>query len=157
MKVCTKCKERKQLLAFPTDNSKRDGLHSHCRKCHSDRKKFKRINDPEWVKKERAKSKAFRTKYPERVKTSIVNATLKAKYGISLADYNRRLADQGEVCAICKCPCITGHRLSVDHNHETGEIRGLLCVNCNRAVGHMRDNPALLRVAADYLEGRYRQ
>lgn len=45
-----------------------------------------------------------------------------------------------------------GRRLAVDHNHETGQIRGLLCSNCNRAIGLLRDDAGLMRKAADYVD-----
>jgi hypothetical protein len=76
-------------------------------------------------------------------------------YGI---DYTAVLAEQGGVCAICKKPETNRSngpnpkRLSVDHCHETGKARGLLCNNCNRAIGLLGDAPDLLRAAAEYLE-----
>ena len=56
-------------------------------------------------------------------------------------------------CAICDAHAADNHKeLSLDHDHETGEIRGLLCNNCNTVLGMADDNPHLLRAAADYLE-----
>jgi len=76
---------------------------------------------------------------------------LKWKYGISLEDYNRVLAQQGGVCAICGSH--PGRRpLDVDHDHKTGRIRGLLCESCNKALGLFRDDPSILRKAAEYVE-----
>lgn len=73
----------------------------------------------------------------------------KKVYGISLADYEVMFERQGGACAICKR---TGLTLCVDHCHLTGEVRGLLCVQCNSALGFCRDDPALLRAAAEYLQ-----
>ena len=71
------------------------------------------------------------------------------RYGISQEEYEVLLEKQDGKCAICqrdyKAPC-------VDHDHETKKIRGLLCQTCNRALGQFNDDPALLRVAAEYLE-----
>ena len=76
---------------------------------------------------------------------------LTAKYGISEADYERMFKEQNEVCAICKRHQ-RFQRLAVDHDHKTGKVRGLLCVNCNRGLGRFFDSPIRLRSAADYLE-----
>lgn len=61
------------------------------------------------------------------------------------------LAAQGGVCAICGETNASGRDLSVDHDHETGEIRQLLCSNCNTGIGLLKDNPELLIKASAYL------
>ncbi len=61
------------------------------------------------------------------------------------------MAQQGRVCAICKQPCGHYSRLSLDHDHISGRVRGLLCNNCNRAIGMLGDDPARLVRAAEYL------
>lgn len=78
---------------------------------------------------------------------------LKQRYGLTLADYNRMFTEQGGVCAICSQPEIHSYRrrLSVDHDHETGEVRGLLCHACNTGLGKFFENAELLEVAAAYL------
>lgn len=85
------------------------------------------------------------------------NHALKRNFGIDLADYQRMFVEQGGVCAVCSRPETEKRQgktkwLAVDHNHETGEVRGLLCTRCNKAIGEMRDDPNLLRNAATYLE-----
>jgi hypothetical protein len=83
---------------------------------------------------------------------------LRCYYRISIDDYQKMLVEQHGVCAICHKPEIIVCRgseikaLSVDHNHATGKIRGLLCDRCNRALGFMDDDPAKLIAAANYLE-----
>jgi hypothetical protein len=72
-------------------------------------------------------------------------------YGLTREDYDEILRDQGGVCAICKAEPKPTKRLSVDHNHATGEVRGLLCTSCNHGLGNFRDKPELLRLAAEYL------
>jgi len=74
------------------------------------------------------------------------------KYGITAEQYNALVEKQHGACAICSLPCSSGRRLSVDHDHRSGKIRGLLCVNCNQSIGKFKDNPALLDRAAAYLE-----
>jgi hypothetical protein len=77
---------------------------------------------------------------------------LKTRYGITAEDYDRMMDEQGGACAICKAECRIGLRLAVDHDHDTGKVRGLLCTHCNQAIGKLHDDPALIRKAADYLE-----
>lgn len=72
------------------------------------------------------------------------------KYGLSTGDYERMLAEQGGRCAVCRA--LPATVLNVDHCHETGLVRGLLCGTCNRALGQASDNPQLLRKLADYVE-----
>lgn len=76
-----------------------------------------------------------------------------ATYGITAEEYQAILDYQGGRCAICQRATGATKRLSVDHDHKTGAVRGLLCTPCNRDVlGHLRDDPAALRRGADYLE-----
>ena len=76
---------------------------------------------------------------------------LRKKYGISLADYEDMLIRQDSSCKICLTP-VSGRSANVDHCHETGIVRGILCTNCNLGLGSFRDCPWLLRHAVEYLE-----
>ena len=76
---------------------------------------------------------------------------LERNYGISKAEYIRMLLDQEGVCAICKQPP-TKKELAVDHDHKTNKVRGLLCIPCNLGLGYFKDNPELVRTAANYLD-----
>ena len=83
--------------------------------------------------------------------------TLKTKYGISVEQYDQMLADQDGACAICGGSGPGASRfgvLVVDHDHETGDVRGLLCSNCNSAIGLMGDSLETVKKAADYLSRR---
>ena len=74
-------------------------------------------------------------------------------YRMSKKDYDAMLDAQGGVCAICgRADDGSGHKLSVDHNHETGAVRGLLCHRCNASLGCLDDDPTRFRKAADYLD-----
>lgn len=73
-------------------------------------------------------------------------------YGLPEGAYERLYAFQGQVCAICRRATGASRRLSVDHDHKTGLARMLLCRPCNDMVGHLRDDPAAFRRAADLLE-----
>lgn len=72
------------------------------------------------------------------------------KYGITRDDYQSLVTAQGGRCAICDLDAT----LAVDHRHADGRVRGLLCSACNFLIGHGKDDPSLLRRAADYLESR---
>jgi hypothetical protein len=76
------------------------------------------------------------------------NRRLRRRYGISLEVYEEILSRQGGVCAICG---VDGS-LQVDHDHELGDVRGLLCRDCNIGLGHFLDRPELLRAAITYLK-----
>ena len=93
-------------------------------------------------------------KTPGRGGRSLREAHLRRRHGLSIADRQRLFDAQGGRCRICECleaDRRTG-RLHVDHCHRTGVIRGLLCQQCNHALGLMSDSPELLRRAAEYLE-----
>ena len=77
-----------------------------------------------------------------------------ARYGLTLDQVDALLLAQGHACPICRAPLDDGTRsMHVDHCHTTGNVRGLLCPNCNKGIGHFGDDPARLRAAAAYLEG----
>lgn len=73
-------------------------------------------------------------------------------YGLTQEDYDRKLGEQGGVCAICAREPEAGKNLCVDHDHETGKARSLLCRRCNTAIGQLNDDPTLLEKAAEYLK-----
>lgn len=73
------------------------------------------------------------------------------KYDLTPEGYTAMLNKQGGACAICRFSCSMGRRLSVDHCHTTGAVRGLLCGGCNVAIGRLKDDPALLKAAIAYL------
>lgn len=114
-------------------------------------------------------SKRYRERHPERFKASQKKYAeanrqflsgrqrkyqLMGKYGITEDDYQCMLEEQGGKCAICSTDTPTGKWkvFAVDHCHLTGNVRGLLCNECNRGMGLLKDNAQLLRNAADYLE-----
>lgn len=78
-------------------------------------------------------------------------AQLRYRFGITPEQYDQLLADQRGVCAVCHRSDPTGRRLAVDHDHQTGVVRGLLCSNCNRAIGQLAESPDVLAAALAYL------
>jgi hypothetical protein len=89
-------------------------------------------------------------KNPELTYASSFRNALK-KYGLTASMYDEMMKTQGSVCAICKEGCPTMRRLSVDHCHATGRIRGLLCNACNLGIGKFKDDADLMRSAINYL------
>ena len=131
-KSCNICNLMKPLEDFkPTSN----GImmrHPSCRECENKKHKQRRIDNPEKVRE----------------------AQLKSTYGISNEDYKKLYTEQNGCCKICN---IFVEVLDVDHCHFTNIVRGLLCHNCNVAIGHLKDNPLLLLRAADYLLDTYKK
>ena len=77
---------------------------------------------------------------------------LRRTYGITLDNYNAMYEAQNGLCAICGKPDeVEGRRLAVDHNHDTGQVRALLCGNCNRGLGNFQDDTNMLVKATRYL------
>ena len=76
---------------------------------------------------------------------------LAKNYKISKEECNRLLELQGNCCAICNNPCESGRVLSVDHDHSTGEVRGLLCIKCNSAFGLLNEDPDLIMKVYEYI------
>ena len=75
-----------------------------------------------------------------------------SKYNISPEMYALMYAEQKGACAICRKPEKKGKKLAVDHCHDTGKVRGLLCMHCNTGLGHYEDDVDRMRRAADYVE-----
>ena len=78
---------------------------------------------------------------------------IKCVYGLSYTDYKAMFLAQEEKCAICKKEQkLFNTNLAVDHCHDTGKIRGLLCKQCNIGLGYFKDNPDILEAAVNYLK-----
>ena len=87
----------------------------------------------------------------EKSNTRYRRSNLKRAYGLTLEQYDVMFDEQNGVCAICNEQATDGRRLAVDHDHKTGKIRGLLCMNCNVGIGNLQDDITILRNAVDYL------
>ena len=77
---------------------------------------------------------------------------LSSKYNLTLEEYNKLLEFQQGGCAICRLSCKSGRNLAVDHNHITGEIRGLLCFKCNATLGSINESENLIWNMLEYLK-----
>ena len=133
MKRCPKCGVEKSLDQFYGDRNKSGGRKPECKSCSTNMQRTYRQT--------------------QKGKT----AHMKWKYGITLDEYDQIREQQFGVCAICgkpetaKYPDGTIRRLSVDHDHETGKVRGLLCSRCNQGIGLMEESTATLASAINYL------
>lgn len=129
MKHCNKCNTTKPLSEFHKKAGRKDGHSSTCKACVNNRT---RPYDKDADK----------------------DRKLRKAYGITLQEYNEILESQGGVCAICGgTESAKGRMMAVDHCHETGTIRGILCSHCNRGLGFFRDNIDSLQSAIKYLGG----
>jgi hypothetical protein len=135
MKTCTKCKETKPYSEFSINRSNKDGYQTQCKACRRD-------HGRKYYSNNKVSIKALRT--PEKRR----EWNLRHKYGITVDEYNKMLEDQDGKCRICNTPL---EKPMVDHNHETGEVRGLLCGNCNSMIGMARDDINILARAILYL------
>jgi len=94
----------------------------------------------------------WRKNNPEKVRLNWKKQSLRKRYGITLEQYNTLFAKQRGLCATCSIHQSQLRRaLCVDHDHMTGQIRGLLCDDCNIALGHLRDDKTTLSVMIEYL------
>ena len=117
----------------------------------------------QWAARNRDKTRAYSRKSyakmtdEDRRKKSLTARPrfLRKNYGITEADFDRMLVEQGGTCALCRDPnarCRYG-RLNVDHCHETGRVRGLLCSGCNVSIAALGDNAEGLARALAYVRG----
>lgn len=127
-KTCRTCGDIKPLVHFQRVSKNKDGRGAHCSECYNaSRRVWNRENGH------------VQADYQRR-----------SRYGISQDQYNKLLL-RFTSCPVCgisfevSVPC-------VDHDHDTGRVRGLLCKPCNRAIGLLGDDPDRLRLGAEYLE-----
>lgn len=150
-KICRFCGKRLPAEAFHKDSRKPDGLQNRCRNCYRDWYNNRYATNPEFREKRKAHfGRFYEENYPDR-RQQHADARLLAKYGLTREQFDALSETQKGLCAICSGPSRGKKRLSVDHDHETLDIRGLLCDPCNTGLGMFRDNPDLLFAAIRYL------
>jgi hypothetical protein len=125
MKVCIHCNISKPEKSFEKTSSGNRG--NVCHLCRKHRRN-----------KEYLQRKYKRDNLKKRYK----------RYKLSEQEYVKMFEEQNGACKICKSP---QEKLHIDHSHTTGEVRGLLCLQCNVGLGMMRDSPDILRAALTYL------
>lgn len=140
MKVCAKCGEKSAAYAG----------HLRCRRCYAEDQREQRRRHVD-------KRRAYDRNRPRRSNPLTDRARELRKFGLTLESYDILLESQGGVCAVCQRPERKARlgvvmAIAVDHDHDSGVVRGLLCNACNLGLGKFEDDPARLRAAADYLE-----
>lgn len=146
-KICSKCKINKSFNEYFKDNLRKIGIRCKCKTCCN-------AETIAWREKNRSEynnyAAAWRAKNPDKQHAS----EIKRRYGLTKEQYNQRLIDQNQKCAIC-CkshkPNSKRGRLYVDHCKKTGAIRGLLCGACNSGLGYFEHKTVYLQAANAYL------
>jgi hypothetical protein len=168
-----KCGTPKVLSDFPKYSRREDGLHTSCRLCLNayarGQTKAQLVKDREAVRAKRLEyQRRYRTRHPEKVAEFnerarprlekmraagwMANHNLVRDRGLTLSDKKLLMNIAHETCQICGRGLQSVAVACVDHNHESGNIRGVLCHNCNLGLGNFRDSVRALHAAARYLE-----
>lgn len=105
-----------------------------------------------WRKNNPEATKAMDQRQKEKHKDKRREKGYVKKYGITIAQFDELFLSQGSRCAICWCDEPGKNGWQVDHCHTNGNVRGILCHRCNMALGLLKDNPNMLRIAVGYLE-----
>jgi len=138
-KNCSVCGERKHFDEFFNYKNKTDGKAYRCKICDGEAREKWAINNP------------------HRSYLTMRKRNLKSRFGLSLEEYDEMLNKQKGGCALCGVTenKTTGtqktHNFCVDHSHDTGKVRGLLCTSCNRGLGFLKDSSEILKKAAEYV------
>jgi hypothetical protein len=106
------------------------------------------------------KAAEYRVRNKEKYLLNQSSNKLKQRYGITMDEYMQTLNKQEHRCAICKATTPGQNnikRFSVDHCHKTGQVRGILCSNCNKGIGLLGDNINILEAAIQYLRNHEMQ
>ncbi len=143
-RICRTCGE-----GFPNEDY-RPNIGNQCRPCRNSKSGSWRKANPDYQRKYRESHRGERARKNRENPYCAREYRLKKEWGMSLQEYERRLLNQGGRCAICK-GVSRNRALAIDHNHLTGEIRGLLCQNCNIALGLFKDSPEMIQEALCYL------
>jgi hypothetical protein len=146
-KYCPKCDTTKDLEAFGNNRAQFDGKQNYCKPCCVATVTASRHKDPT---SHRRSSKAWREANPERNKDNHA----KWRYGLEHGSYAEMLAQQNGKCAICFTdkPGKNLERFAIDHCHKSNVVRGLLCENCNRAIGLLKEDTDIIESAIKYIK-----
>jgi len=131
---CNKCNQVKSQIEFYKESNIKRGFRYTCKECDA----------PRFIK--------YRTENREAVSNTRLKWSRRVNSNFPPELYDERLSNQGGVCAICSTDNPGGRgKFHADHDHSTKQPRGVLCHNCNVALGNFRDNPELLKAAIEYL------
>lgn len=138
-KQCQRCKQHLPLSMYGKLSSSKDGFNYRCKPCANQ------------ANKESA------ARNPDRLATSKRNSWLQRNYGIDNDEYDRMVREQDDKCGCCGTADKGTNRSywCVDHDHQTGVVRGLLCATCNKSIGQLGDTVEALERALAYLKKTY--
>lgn len=122
---CSDCAVDKPVEEFPRNRNSRTGRGSYCKPCHNART---RAN----IRRLHGDTRHYH---------------YRQRYGIGRDEVQALKESQGGLCAVC----CQREATQVDHDHRTGKVRGILCLNCNAGIGALGDDPRLIYQAIDYL------
>lgn len=149
MEVCKRCGIKRSYIDFHIVKECRGGRRPVCKFCIRKQQKKRYDDNAEFA---RARQRKWHTDNPRASRGS----KLKSTYGITIEQYDAMFISQGGICLICGCPETVKRNgkiknLSIDHNHVTGKIRGLLCQKCNQALGLLGENPVTINSLLKYI------
>ncbi len=122
------------------------GTRNRCKPCRAREARERWARDADYRKTAITRKREWRRANPDKARAE----DRRSNYKVLEADFRAMLASQDQRCAICRSPDPN----CVDHCHTTGRFRGVLCRTCNAGLGQFRDDPALMRAAALYVEQR---
>lgn len=164
MRRCAKCKTHKAESEFSRDRKRSDGLYPTCKKCvmkylkkyrqKPEVRQLEKQYQLRWSRRPKRKKQIreynHRQAHPNGIKNNRKMA-MAWKYGITVDAYDAMYRGQNGCCATCGNPFKEHKEAQVDHCHDSGIVRGLLCANCNRALGMVKDNAEILERMTQYL------
>lgn len=163
-KRCTKCGVVKPLDQFYAMRGMRDGHRNDCIECNLAARSARHAENPEparerarrWAAENAGRRATYQGEYrnrPER-KRAMRDLYYRRTYGLTADEVDRMLDAQNGRCAICGAKPERLASMHVDHDHQRGHLRGLLCLSCNQGLGQFRDDPTMLLRAIVYLRQR---
>ncbi len=144
-KLCVDCNTEKPITDFYVEKNSKDGKRANCKAC-------KNKKTYSWRSRNADKYNKSMREYQAANPLRRDDCDLKRKYGVSRKWFEETLQSQNNTCAVCKKPNASQkRRLAVDHHHQSGTVRGILCYNCNRLL-HAFDNIDLFKNIINYLK-----
>jgi len=145
LRICKHCKKEKSIEDFTRNRAKKDGLNIYCRACCTDKLNY-------WKQNNKSLTTEYKKRYRDLNRKEIRDYGLRYRYGINSEQFDKIFESQGRLCAICGSDKSDSRNFVVDHNHKTGNIRGILCSYCNRGLGIFKDDVDIMTRAILYLK-----
>ena len=157
-KYCPKCETNKPISEFRKRSKNSKYIQSYCKSCESDYNKRYKIQHAKWKKENSDKQLGYSRKWKKKnqKKCYCYNTVLARNFNLTVEEfaklYDSLYMKQQGCCVICgRHQSELNEKLGVDHNHSTGQIRGLLCNKCNTGIGMLQDSAEVCSAAAEYL------